>query len=107
MHTILNRLQANEEAEADKKGIVSAASITWVCRPQYRRVKLFVGHNHILPDKPGASAAKRKGKCPDGSRERSQCRKVVVTCPDIDEASAQLLLSRPAADITFKGTIDR
>ena len=44
-------------------------------------------------------------ECPDGSREGSQCRRVVVTCPDIDEASAQLRLSGPAADVTHKGTI--
>ena len=44
-------------------------------------------------------------ECPDGSREGSQCRMVVVTCPDIDEASAQLRLSRPAADVTYNGTI--
>ena len=44
-------------------------------------------------------------ECPDGSREGSQCKRVVVTCPDIDEAFAQLRLSRPAADVTHKGTI--
>ena len=44
-------------------------------------------------------------ECPDGSREGSQCRKVVVTCPDFDEASAQLRLSRPTADFPHKGTI--
>ena len=44
-------------------------------------------------------------ECPDGSREGSQCRRVVVTCPDIDEASAQLRLSGPAADIAHTGTI--
>ena len=44
-------------------------------------------------------------ECPDGSREGSQCKRVVVSCPDIDEAFAQLRLSRPAADVTYKGTI--
>ncbi len=43
--------------------------------------------------------------CPPGSREASQCREVVVTCPDVSEASAQLRLSRPTADVTHKGTI--
>ena len=57
-----------------------------------------------MPRSLGTVAA-ANSECPDGSREGSQCRKVVVTCPDIDEASAQLRLSRPAADIPHKGTI--
>ena len=43
--------------------------------------------------------------CPDGSREGSQCKMVAVTCPDIDDASAQLRLFGPAADVTHQGTI--
>jgi len=44
-------------------------------------------------------------ECPDGSIEGSLCKRVVVTCPDVDEASAELRLSRPAADVTYKGMI--
>ena len=42
-------------------------------------------------------------ECPDGSHAGARCREVVVTCPYIDEASAQLRQSGPAGD--NKGTI--